>query len=258
MADGRVVVITGASAGIGAAAARAFASRGWRVALAARRVDELEAVARDCAEAAVIPTDVTVRADVERLRDAAVARFGHVDCWINNAGVGIVRPALQLTDDDLDRMWLVNTKSVLYGMQAIVPHFQARGAGLVVNVSSVLGRAPVASVRSAYCAAKAAMDSLTRSVRADLAAFPDIHVALFVPGIVETGFGRTAAATSGEAPAGPPQARPSLPAGVAPQSVDVVVEALLDLVANPRAEVYTNPVSQAFVAEYLRRQGAIA
>jgi NAD(P)-dependent dehydrogenase (short-subunit alcohol dehydrogenase family) len=256
--EGKVVVVTGASSGIGAGAARALAGNGWRVVLAARRADELDAAARSCgADALAVPTDVTHRDQVEALRDRAIERFGAIDAWVNNAGVGLARPTLQLTDEDVDRMFLVNTKSVLYGMQAVIPHFQQRGRGHVVNVSSVLGRAPLAPIRSAYCAAKAAADSLTRTVRADLARdWPDIHVSLLVPGIVATDFGKTALATSGGAPPAPAPFTP--PPGVAPQPVEVVVAALIDLLERPRPEVYTNPASPELVRDYLARQGALA
>src|SRR6478735_3056800 len=100
----KVLVVTGASAGIGAALARALGAQGHRVVLAARHRDALEQVrAQSGGEALAVPTDVTVRHEVERLRDAAIERFGHVDVWVNNAGRGIVRPALELTDEDFDQ-----------------------------------------------------------------------------------------------------------------------------------------------------------
>ena len=144
------IVITGASSGIGAALAEHLGAAGHRIVLAARREDALKEVAgRAGAGAVVVPTDVTKRADVERLRDRAIEALGHVDVWVNNAGQGITRPqVLQLTDDDLDTMMTVNVKSALYGMQAIVPHFQQRGRGHVINVSSMLSRVPAATYRS--------------------------------------------------------------------------------------------------------------
>src|SRR5205823_8789756 len=119
--------------------------------------------------ALVVPTDVTKRAQVERLRDEAIRRFGAVDAWVNDAGRGINRSWLDITEDELDAMLAVNLKSVYYGTQAIVPHFQERGAGHLVNVSSFLGRVPFASYRSAYSASRAAVNVLTSHVRQDLA-----------------------------------------------------------------------------------------
>src|SRR5262249_49638962 len=105
------IVITGASGGIGAALAAHLGSQGHRVALAARREGELNAVAaRAGSGAVVVPTDVTKRADVERLRDRAIATLGHVDVWVNNAGRGITKPVLDLTDDELDQMMAINVK----------------------------------------------------------------------------------------------------------------------------------------------------
>ena len=113
-------------------------------------------------------TDVTKRGDLERLRDRALQAFGHVDVWINNAGKGIAKNVLALTDDDVDEMMLLNLKSALYGMQIITPHFQQRNAGHLINVSSFLSRVPLATVRSAYSASKAALNSLTANLRMDL------------------------------------------------------------------------------------------
>ena len=92
-------------------------------------------------------TDVTRREDIKRAVDAVLGRFGHIDVWVNNAGRGITKPALELTDDELDQMMTVNVKSALYGMQAIVPHFIQRGRGQIVNVSSFLSRVPFATFR---------------------------------------------------------------------------------------------------------------
>src|SRR5439155_20685387 len=138
-------------------------------------------------------TDVTRRADVERLRDRALASFGHVDVWINNAGRGIRKNVLELTDEDVDAIMAVNVKSALYGMQAIVPHFIQRGRGHLINVSSFLSRVPLATFRSAYKAAKAALNALTANLRMDLAAaHPNIRVSLVMPGMVTTEFDRNA------------------------------------------------------------------
>ncbi|MDB4948619.1 MAG: short-chain dehydrogenase/reductase [Gemmatimonadetes bacterium] len=154
----KVVVITGGSGGIGAEVARRLGARGHALVLAARRQDALKAVADGIGgDVHTVVADVTDRAQVERIRDEALRRFGRVDVWINNAGRGIARTVLELTDADVDDMIATNVKSALYGMQAIVPHFQQRGRGHLINVSSFLGRVPMASIRSAYSASKAAL-----------------------------------------------------------------------------------------------------
>jgi NADP-dependent 3-hydroxy acid dehydrogenase YdfG len=197
---------------------------------------------------------VTDRASVEKLRDRALAAFGHVDVWVNNAGRGITKPALQLTDADFDDMMTVNVKSVLYGMQAIIPHFIDRDAGHVINVSSFLGRVPLASIRSAYNAAKAAVNALTANVRADLAAtHPNLHVSLVMPGLVATDFARNAL---GRAPAPLPAPPRSAPGAAAPQTADEVAAVIAGVIANPVAEVFTNPASAAIAKRYFEDVGA--
>jgi short-subunit dehydrogenase len=241
------VVITGASGGIGAALAIHLGGQGHRVALAARREADLRAVAaRAGGGAIVVPTDVTRRGDVERLRDRAIAGFGHVDVWVNNAGRGITKPVLELTDEELDQMITINVKSALYGMQAIVPHFIARGQGQIVNVSSFLSRVPFATFRSAYNAAKAALNALTANARVDLArTHPGIHVTLVMPGLVSTAFQQNAVG-------GTPPLPPSTPS----QTADEVAAAIAAAIAQPVAEVYTNPQQAAVALEYFKDVGA--
>jgi len=238
------IVITGASSGIGAALAMQLGAQGHRLALAARREAELRAVAsRAGSGAIVVPTDVTSRGDVERLRDRAIAELGHVDVWVNNAGRGITKPALELTDEELDQMITINVKSALYGMQAILPHFRERGAGQIVNVSSFLSRVPMASIRSAYSASKAALNSLTANLRMDLAASdPGIHVTLVMPGLVSTEFAQHAVH-------GTPPIRPG--AGGAPsQTADEVAAVIVRAIDEPVAEVFTNPALAGISRKY--------
>jgi short-subunit dehydrogenase len=241
------IVITGASGGIGAALAIRLGSQGHRVALAARREAELHAVAaRAGGGAIVVPTDVTRRGDVERLRDRAIAELGHVDVWVNNAGRGITKPVLELTDEELDQMITINVKSALYGMQAIVPHLIARGEGQIVNVSSFLSRVPFATFRSAYNAAKAALNALTANARVDLArTHPGIHVTLVMPGLVSTAFQQNAVG-------GTPPLPPSTPS----QTAEEVAAAIAGAIEHPVAEVYTNPQQAAVALEYFKDVGA--
>ena len=232
------IVITGASAGIGAAMARRLGRDGNELALAARREDLLRDVARESApDALAVVADVTKREDVERLRDEALRAFGSVDVWINNAGRGISRSVLELTDADLDEMMLVNVKSALYGMQTIVPYFLERGRGHLINISSFLGRVPIAAHRSAYNAAKAALNALTANLRADVAG-KGVDVSLVMPGLVATDFARNVIGTPS---AVPPQWTPN--AAMKPQTAEEVADAVAELIAHPRAEIYTNPAS---------------
>jgi NADP-dependent 3-hydroxy acid dehydrogenase YdfG len=190
----RVVVITGASAGIGAALAREVRRRGGSVVIAARRAHKLaEVAASTSGPCAVVQADVTRRADVERILAVAVERFGKVDAWVNNAGRGINRSVEELTDDDVDEMVRLNVKTSLYGMQTVLPHFKQRRRGHLVNVSTMLARIPFASFRSGYSAAKHALNSLTENVRTDLSRdYPEIVVTCVMPGVVTTDFGLNA------------------------------------------------------------------
>jgi NAD(P)-dependent dehydrogenase (short-subunit alcohol dehydrogenase family) len=237
----KVIVITGASSGIGAELARQAAAAGAKVVLAARRKKELSEVAAQCgAGALAVVTDVTRRDDVQRLLDLGIAKFGHVDVWVNNAGRGISRPVLELTDDDVDQMILLNVKSALYGMQVAVPHFKARGTGQVINVSSMLSRIPFASERSAYSASKHALNSLTANLRSDLKAeFPGIKVTLVMPGVVATDFGLNALGGGADSRALPNS-----------QPVAEVAQVLLGVIEHPVDERYTRPMFQQLVAEY--------
>ncbi len=251
-----VAVITGASAGIGAAAARRLGREGFRIALAARRRKELERLATELggeSRARAVVTDVTSREEVERLRDAALEAFGRIDVWINNAGRGIVRQVLELTDRDLDDMIAVNVKSALYGMQAVTPHFVREGRGHLINISSFLARIPLASYRSAYSAAKAALNSLTANLRMDLqSTAPGVHVTIVMPGVVTTEFARNAGGPgSGPAPVIRPGGTP-----LQAQTADQVADVIAEVIAHPVAEVYTNPAQPTVVQQYHKDVGA--
>jgi short-subunit dehydrogenase len=228
------IVITGASSGIGAELALQLAAQGHHVVLAARREPELKAVADQCKGLAVV-TDVTQRSQVEALRDAALKAHGSLDVWINNAGQGMTRNVLDLTDADIDLMMSCNLKSALYGMQAIAPHFMAKNSGHIINVSSFLARVPLASFRAAYSAAKAALNSLTANLRMDLAqSHPGVKVSIVMPGLVSTNFGKSAV---GGRPMLLPGASPSTPS----QTPQEVATAILSLIEHPKAELITNP-----------------
>jgi NADP-dependent 3-hydroxy acid dehydrogenase YdfG len=256
-AETKTIVITGASAGIGAAIARRLGLDGHNLVLAARRAPELDAVARDSRTHAItVVADVTRRADVVRLRDEALRAFPAVDVWINNAGRGIMRSVMELTDADLDDMMAVNVKSALYGMQAIVPMFIERGRGHIINISSFLGRVPIATHRSAYNAAKAALNALTANLRVDLQQkHPGIHVSLVMPGLVSTNFARNVTGSTSATP--PPWVAGGGPSpAMKPQTADEVAAVVADLIEHPRAEVYTNPASASLAQRYLEDVGA--
>jgi NADP-dependent 3-hydroxy acid dehydrogenase YdfG len=234
----RVVVITGASGGIGAALADNLGKQGAKLVLVARREKELVEVARRC-EGEPVVADVTQRDDWKHIVARTIDRFGQVDVLVNNAGRGMSRPVSELTDEDIDEMILVNVKSVLYGMQAVLPHFKERKRGHIINISSMLGRIPYAVIRAAYSASKAAMNSLTANLRMELRArYPDIHVGVVHPGVVHTEFGLNAKH-------GGPDNR-KMP-GQEPEEVAAIIASVIE---NPRADVYTPPGAQERVVGY--------
>ena len=241
-----IVVITGASAGIGAALGRELAKRGASVVLVARRRRELEAVARDCGpNALAVVADVSRRGDVHRAVEEALRRFGHVDVWVNNAGQGITRPPSELTDEDVDFIMRANVMSALYGMQEILPHFRERGRGQVLNVSSMLGRIPFAVIRSAYTGAKHFLNALTANMRAEVqATHSDIQFTLVSPGVVRTDFGKNALH-------GGPDSR-SFPES---QSAEEVAAVIADVIESRRPDVYTRAGARERVAGYYASVG---
>jgi NADP-dependent 3-hydroxy acid dehydrogenase YdfG len=237
----KVVVITGASAGIGAALAEALAASGASVALVARRRDVLGEVADRCGERALaIVADVTKRAEVQRVVRESIDRFGRIDVWVNNVGQGITRLPSQLTDEDIDGVMQVNVKSALYGMQEVLPHFKERGTGQVINISSMLGRMPFAMFRSAYCGAKHFLNALHATFRAEVQqTHPDIQFSLLSPGVVRTEFGLNALH-------GGPDSR-QLPDS---QSAEEVAEVIVGVITSRQPDVYTKAGAHDRVVSY--------
>jgi NAD(P)-dependent dehydrogenase (short-subunit alcohol dehydrogenase family) len=244
-----VVVVTGASSGIGAALAVELGRRGQSVVLAARRLPELQKVAERCgSQALAVQADVTRRGDVQRLFDAAIDRFGHIDAWVNNAGRGISKPVADLDDDDVDAMVRDNLKSVLYGIQAALPHFKRRREGAIVNISSFLARTPFATFRSAYSATKAGVNSLSETLRFELAKeYPEIRVVTVMPGAVATDFGLHALG-------GGPDSR-TLPNA---QDAAEVARIVADAIPIARGDVYTRPGLLDVAIDHLRKLAGAA
>ncbi len=238
---GRVVVITGGSRGIGASLAEQLTAAGTRVALVGRHEDALRAEAQRChglAESFV--ADVTKRAEVTRLVAAVLEKFGRVDVWVNNVGVGIFCMPTQLTDDDIDEMMRQNVKTALYGMQEILPHFKARGEGHIINISSLLGRTPYVVFRSAYSGAKHFLNAITANMRMEIQeTHPGIQVSTVSPGVVRTEFGLHALH-------GGPDNR-QLPNS---QSAEEVAAVIAGVIESRRPDVYTRPAREWIVKYY--------
>jgi len=237
----KIIVITGASSGIGAALAELAAHRGQTVVMVARRRKELEQVAARCGERAlVIAADMTQRPAVRQVVEQVLARFGRIDVWVNNVGQGITCPPSQLTDEDIDEMLRVNVKSALYGMQEVLPHFQSRDEGHFINVSSVLGRVPYVVNRAAYNGAKHFLNALTANFRSEVQkTHPGIQVSVVSPGAVRTEFGI-------HARHGGPDSRQMLDS----QSAEEVAEVIARVIETREMDVYTLPGAHERVAAY--------
>jgi NADP-dependent 3-hydroxy acid dehydrogenase YdfG len=184
--EGKVVVITGASSGLGEATARHLAGEGAKLVLGARRLDRLQALTRELnlGTDAAVATDVTDRAQVKRLVDAAVAIHGRIDVIINNAGLMPHSPLERGKVDDWDRMIDVNLKGVLYGIAAALPHMTRQKSGHIINVSSVAGHKarPGSAV---YAATKAAVRMLSEGLRQEVKPY-NIRTTIISPGAVQS------------------------------------------------------------------------
>ncbi len=183
----KVVVVTGASSGIGQATALRLGGEGYRVLLAARRTDRLEDTAAkinaDGGTAVARAVDVTDRADVAALVDAVVAEFGSLDVFVNNAGVMPLSRLDALLVDEWDQMIDVNIRGLLHGIAATLPHFKRQGGGHFVTIASI-GAHEVVQTGAVYCASKYAAWAITEGLR--LESDPSIRVTTISPGVVES------------------------------------------------------------------------
>lgn len=191
MSQDKVVLITGASSGIGAGIARELGEAGYRLMLGARRTDRLASLAMEIRAAGGTvefrKLDVTDRHDVATFADEARALFGRVDVIVNNAGVMPLSPMASMKVDEWDRMIDVNIKGVLYGIAAVLPEMTARGAGHVINIASV-GALRVSPTAAVYCATKYAVRAISDGLRQER---DDIRVTCIHPGVVESELAET-------------------------------------------------------------------
>lgn len=184
--QGKVVVITGASSGLGEATARHLAGHGARLVLGARRLDRLQAIAAELSlgDNAVVRTDVTRQGEVKRLVDQAVQVHGRIDVLINNAGLMPFSPLERLKVEDWDRTIDVNIKGVLYGIAAALPHMKTQKSGHIINVASVAGH-KVSPAGVVYAATKHAVRVISEGLRQEVKPY-NIRSTVLSPGMVAT------------------------------------------------------------------------
>ncbi|MET0351459.1 MAG: SDR family oxidoreductase [Rhizobacter sp.] len=186
---GQCVVLTGATSGIGRATAVQFARAGVDLVLAARRQNVLDEVAAQCqalgAQVLVVPTDVTDERAVRALASAAVARFGGIDVWVNNVGVGAVGSFVQTPLKSHHRVIEANLLGHINGAHAVLPHFIARKSGVLINMISV-GAWAAAPYASAYSASKFGLRGFSEALRGELHEWRDIHVCDVYPAFMDT------------------------------------------------------------------------
>lgn len=190
--EGKVVVITGASSGIGEATARLLARRGARVVLGARRTERLAALVAELrgegCTASFAATDVTRLAEVRNLFKLAQESHGHVDVFINNAGIMPLSTLDQLKIDEWNRMIDVNIRGVLHGIASALPHFKERKSGQFINVSSLGGHKSIATA-AVYCGTKFAVHAISEALRQEVG--DEIRVTIVSPGVVESDLAET-------------------------------------------------------------------
>lgn len=233
--EGKVIVITGASAGIGEAIARECASRGASVVLAARRIERLERIAKELessgAKALAIKIDVSKEEDCECMVAAAVERFGRLDVLVANAGYGLMARAAETNDGDARRLFDVNVFGLLSCCRAAVPVMRKQGGGHLILISSVAGSI-VSPLSGAYCATKAAVNALGKAMRQELRQ-DGIDVSIICPGPVRTEFHSLIAERTGMAVEAGPKS--------AVQGAEDIARIVTRCVSRPERLVITSP-----------------
>src|SRR5580704_2955618 len=186
---GKVVVITGASSGLGESTARLLAEKGAKVALGARRKDRIDALVSDITakggSALGFRTDVTKREDVEALVKGAVERYGRIDVIVNNSGIMPIAPMAALKVEEWDRVIDVNIKGLLYGVAAVLPIMHKQKSGHIINMASIAGFKVFAPGGTVYSATKFAVRAVTEGLRQELKA-DNIRWTIISPGAVAT------------------------------------------------------------------------
>lgn len=195
----KVVIVTGASDGIGEAVARKLAAAGAKVVLAARSDEKLATLARELPGSVAVHADMTQQADIQNLIDRTLEIDGRVDILINNAGQGMMGPAELIDIDKYKHIMNLNVYGPLYAMQLVIPKMRAQGGGMIVNISSRVSKNYYPNL-SAYASTKYALNAISLTAREELKN-DNIIVSVFHPKMTATSFGKNSVGVSPEAAA---------------------------------------------------------
>ncbi|MEL7408233.1 MAG: SDR family oxidoreductase [Cyanobacteria bacterium J06558_2] len=228
-----VAFITGASQGIGKATASLFAKKGYDLIITARTKDKLEAVAEEIRtlgrQVLAMTTDTSDRPGVEALIQLGIERFDHIDVLVNNAGFCMTAPMAKTTIEDWQKIIDVNLWGYIYTINALLPHFQSRKQGNIINVGSFGGKVPLPNM-TAYCTSKYAITGLTETLKLELEP-QGIHVSGIHPSVTNSDFLERAIFKDGD----PQQMQQMLSSPLASQPEDVA-QAIWHAVKHPQAE----------------------
>jgi NAD(P)-dependent dehydrogenase (short-subunit alcohol dehydrogenase family) len=229
----KVVIVTGASAGIGLATAKLLAKQGAKVALAARSQEKLQELSQELASSFAIPTDMSDATSVGRTVAAVHENYGRIDALINNAARGLYGIVEKVEIASYRAIWALNVEGPLIAMQKVIPLMRAQGGGSIVNISSMVSKNYFPRI-GAYASTKYALNALSLTARAELA--PDhIIVSVVYPGLVETDFGKNAIKFGEETRGMESRRREHLPE---PDSPGHVASRILFALESGQAEVF--------------------
>lgn len=234
------MVITGASSGIGRAVALAAASHGGTVVVTAREQKALREVARECEEAGgralAVSANVTEEEELQRVAQKAVETFGKIDVWINNAAVSLFGRFEETPLEDFRQVLETNLFGYLHGARSVLPYFREQGHGILINVSSVVGKV-AQPFTSAYTTSKFAIDGFTESLRMELMDAPEIHVCTILPATIDTPLFQHAGNYSGKA----------VKAMDPVYSADDVATAVLKCIESPKREIVVGGAAKGMI-----------